>query len=410
MEPVSQDRGLRWYAAREPIILAILTLLAFGGFVVVGALTNLYHKDQQFRGTRWYNRGNTDLTAGQWQRAVTDFHTALLFSRDNYSYELGLAEALAAQGGARKDQAYVYLLDLWQRQPENGTVNLELARISAAKGEQEQALRYYHSAIYAVWGSDSDAQRRAVRFELVEYLLHDNALTLAEAELIAMSGDLPPNVALHVRVGDLFIRTQDYAHAITEYRQALKIDRQSSAALAGIGHAAFQMGNYSLAQHYLQEAVAAGADGGSAQLLETANLVLRMDPFRREIRAAQRARIVVDAFNLAGDRLKTCALPTSAQAANPPAAKPANGGPSTPEPSAPGPSPAEPSLSEPSLSEQWSAMKPKITEANLQRDSDLLESAMDLVFTIERETNSQCGTPSGPDLALLLISKLHEGS
>jgi hypothetical protein len=32
------------------------------------------------------------------------------------------------------------------------------------------------------------------------------------------------------------------------------------------------------------------------------------------------------------------------------------------------------------------------------------------VFRIERETNLTCGTPTGTDLALLLISRMHEGS
>ena len=35
---------------------------------------------------------------------------------------------------------------------------------------------------------------------------------------------------------------------------------------------------------------------------------------------------------------------------------------------------------------------------------------MDLVFEIERQTSATCGTPTGADLALLLISKLHEGN
>jgi len=39
-----------------------------------------------------------------------------------------------------------------------------------------------------------------------------------------------------------------------------------------------------------------------------------------------------------------------------------------------------------------------------------VETAMDLVFGIERQTSATCGTPAGTDLALLLIAKLHEGN
>jgi transcriptional regulator GlxA family with amidase domain len=46
----------------------------------------------------------------------------------------------------------------------------------------------------------------------------------------------------------------------------------------------------------------------------------------------------------------------------------------------------------------------------LRRNPDLADIAMDLVFRIERETSTVCGTPTGADLALLLISRMHEGS
>jgi hypothetical protein len=55
-------------------------------------------------------------------------------------------------------------------------------------------------------------------------------------------------------------------------------------------------------------------------------------------------------------------------------------------------------------------MKPRVTEAELRRDPDLVEKAMDLVFGIERQTSNSCGAPTGTDLALLLIAELHEGS
>jgi hypothetical protein len=55
-------------------------------------------------------------------------------------------------------------------------------------------------------------------------------------------------------------------------------------------------------------------------------------------------------------------------------------------------------------------MNPQITERGLRQNPDLVEAAMDLVFDIERKTNAACGTPTGTDLALLLISKLHEGN
>jgi hypothetical protein len=55
-------------------------------------------------------------------------------------------------------------------------------------------------------------------------------------------------------------------------------------------------------------------------------------------------------------------------------------------------------------------MKPRITESGLRRDPDLVNTAMELVFGIERQTSSACGAASEKDAALLLIAKLHEGN
>jgi hypothetical protein len=58
----------------------------------------------------------------------------------------------------------------------------------------------------------------------------------------------------------------------------------------------------------------------------------------------------------------------------------------------------------------WTKTKPQITERGLRKNPDLVETAMDLVFAIERKSNALCGPLTGTDMALLLISKLHEGN
>ena len=162
------------------------------------------------------------------------------------------------------------------------------------------------------------------------------------------------------------------------------MERDNRASLAGAGFAAFQLGRYPLAQRYLEGAVAANpSDTRSADRLKMTEMVLGMDPFRRQLSVAQRAKIVIGAFTTAGERLKTCsaargmALPTASQS---------------------------------SLTGNWAKMKPQISEGELRRNPDLVEAAMDLVFDIERQTSVTCGTPGGTDMALLLIAKLHEGN
>lgn len=367
--------------AREPILLAVFSLLAIILFSAVAGVSRVYHAQHASLGNRWFSRGMVDLSAQKFDAAVTEFRAALLYAPDNYDYQANLARALI--GAKRTSEAYAYLINLWERQPEDGLVNLELARIAAQKSESEQALRYYHNAIYASWPGDEEVERRDARMELIEYLLI-NAKAQAESELIALEANLGDEPAQQAQTADLFIRTQDYERALSAYRLSLKADRHNQNALAGAGLAAFQLGRYPLAQHYLQAAVAADSgDARSADLLKTTEMVLQMDPFQRQLEAAQRNRIVVKSFATAGDRLKACG--TTAGSALLPATTT-------------------------SLADAWSKMKPRISEADLRRNPDLLEAAMDLVFNIERQTSASCGAPQGADLALLLIAKLHEGT
>ena len=371
----------------EPLLLAVLSLFAVISFLAVGGLSRLYHLQQESLGNRWFTRGTADLSAGRFDPAMLEFRTALRYSRDNHSYQLGLAESLI--GMKRTQEAYSYLLNLWEREPENGTVNLLLARIAAANGQTEQAQRYYHNAIYAVWTGDQQGQRRETRFELIEYLLRINNTAQAQAELIALAGNIGDDPIQLRRVGDLFLRAQDYEHALAEYRLALKSDRHDTADDTGAGVAAFQLGRYPLALHYLQAAAGGSVTPETQDLLRITELVLQMDPFQRQLSAAHRNKIVVAAFEKAGARLEACGLLSSAKANDT----------GTPKPD------SEPS----SAARTWTELKPRITERGLARDPDLIESAMEVVFEIERETASTCGNPTEADRALLLISKLHEG-
>jgi tetratricopeptide (TPR) repeat protein len=363
------------------MILALLSAVAVVLFVGVGGLSRVYYAQRESLGNRWFARGVEDLKQQRYQQAVGEFRAALRYSRDNYAYQLNLAQALV--GLKRTSEAYAYLINLWEREPENGLVNLELARTAAQKGETEQALRYYHNAIYAAWPDNQELERRNVRLELIEYLLGIKAQAQAQSELIALAASLGDDPSLHQRVGDLFLRAQDYEHALAEYRLTLKSDHLKSAALAGAGLAAFELGRYPLAQRYLAEAVAANPkDLQSLDRLKTVELVVRMDPFRRQIPVDQRNRIVIQAFEAAGERLKSCsAAGDSRERASPQ-----------------------------TLAEMWTKTKPQITERGLRKNPDLVETAMDLVFAIERKSNTLCGPPTGTDMVLLLISRLHEGN
>jgi len=380
LPPAENGTARKLYLRREPASLAVLLLLSIVSFLAVGGLSRAYHAQQKSLGDRWYARGVADLQGQRFDRAVNEFRTALRYDRDDYSYQLNLAEALIGQ--KRAGEASAYLLNLWEREPENGQVNLELARIAASNRQTDQVLRYYHNAIYATWPGDEEVQRREARLELIQYLLAIHSKEQAQSELIALAANLNGDPAEHLRAAELFFQTQDYEHALAEYRASLRLDRHNAVALAGAGQAAFELGRYEIARRYLQSAVAAdSSDSQSATLLKTTESVIQLDPFQSRLSSKARNRVVIEAFSIAGDRLSACpSLKTTAQGHD-----------------------------GPFLSDRWEKLKNRINEPWLRRDPDLAGEAMDLVFSIERQAAAACGPPTGKDQALLLISKLHEG-
>lgn len=389
MSAESQENGVKkrpaWldlslYLRREPVTIALLTALAIVFFLFVTGLSRMFYAQQASLAQRWSDRGTADLQARRYAAAVTDFRTALLYARDDYSYRLNLAEALL--GERHTDEAYAYLVNLWDRQPENGLVNLELARIAASRGETARAQRFYHNAIYATWPGDQETASRNARLELIDYLLRIQtqtaaARTQAQAELIALAASLSDDAPEQVQLGQLFLRVGDNEHALSAFRLALRPGRHNQAALAGAGAAALNLGLYPTAQRYLQEAVAMNAgDQQSAAYLHMTEVVLQLDPFRPQIAVAERNRIVVHAFAVAGGRLKAC---------------PTQGG-------------AEMQ----SLTQQWNRLRPRVTERGLRQDPDLVSTAMQLSFSIERQAGTACGAPGDADEALLRIANLRE--
>lgn len=374
--------NLHFYLRQRPVMLGLLSALAVIFFLVVTGLSNIFYAQRQALGDRWFNRGVSDLEANRYQAAVTEFRSALLYSRDDSNYQLNLAEALL--GANQTPQAYSYLLNLWDREPENGQVNLELARIEASKGQPQRAVRYYHDAVYAVWPSRQEPQRLRARLELVDLLLGINAKAQAQAELIALWESVGEDASEQVRLGDLFMRAGDYERGLAAYRVAVKADRHNPRALAGAGYAAFMLAQYPLAEQYLEGAAAANPnDRASGERLKITEMVIKMDPYRSMLSVDERNHLVMRAFATAGQRLTDCAVPNGVISDGP---------------------------MKPSLGDRWTAMKPQITLAQLATHPDLADKAMDLIFLIEKQGNSLCGTPTGADLALLLIAKLHEGN
>ncbi len=373
---------------RETLLL--FSLLGMGVlFVATMFLVRSYHVQERALGGHWYTRGEADLKTGRPKAALSDFRTALYHASGNSIYQLRLAQALIDSG--QLDEARVYLSRLWQVNPADGEVNLELAQLAMRAGDIPQVINYYHNAIDGVWPSGSGQRRLQLRQQLSEYLIDHNQRSEAIAELMALSAQTPNDAALKTRGADLFLKAQDYDAALKEFRRSLQINSRQAAAWEGAGQAAFLSGSYREARDYFIRALRLSPrDTETAKMLETTGYILQVNPFDRHVSVAARRRRVVAAFGLALSRLQGCAK-TLAQ-------------------TLPGPQPPSPQTDLQQAYAGLMKMKPQITEVSLRRDPDLVDFAMNLVFHIEQITAQQCGPPKGPDLALLLLANRNGGS
>jgi tetratricopeptide (TPR) repeat protein len=377
---------------REPLLhgqhvllLSLVVLLAL--FVGTTFAARFYRAKQASLAQQWFARGNQELKAGNADVALEDFRNALSYSPDNSLFEFRLAQALVAAD--RLEEAESYLLALAEGSPGSGPLNLELARLEAGKGLTELALRYYQSAIDGVWPKDTPMHRRQAQFELCQFLLARNRLPQAQAELMALAADTPPeDVPLRLEVANLLLASGDSRDALPQFKLALARQPLNAAALAGAGHAAFQIGDFKQARDYLARAVERNSsDTQSRQRLEISEYVLENDPFVVGLTDPQRADRVRLDFAQAVFRLKQCAA-----SLNQPLA------------------PAQPATD---LQQAYAAaqqLQPALRARAFVHNPKAMVAAMDLALEMENLSRARCGPLPPEDEAVRIIAERRQQS
>src|SRR5690242_3183410 len=148
---------LQEVSRRPPVVIVALAIIAILGFVFVTHLVNRFAEQRKALARHLYAQGIADRQSGNPERAVEEFRTAVFYSRDSFEYQLALARALRDTG--RTNEAEAYLITLWERSPQDGAVNLALARLAARQNSLDKTIQYYHNAIYGVWPVEADASR-----------------------------------------------------------------------------------------------------------------------------------------------------------------------------------------------------------------------------------------------------------
>ena len=434
-----------WLHSRETILLLSFVGLV-AAFIVTGVAVRGYHQRRRVLAESWFEKGSRHLQDGRPALALTDFQTALIYARGDVpddrlqAYELDFTEALAATN--HLDEARSYLLDLWEREPGSGKINLELALLAARTGDDADARRYFNNAVNGIWAGDAaqvSRSRRDARTQLFRYLAGRNETAAARSELVAMGAMLPPDAdaPLHRQVGELMTGAGMTQPALEQFTEALRLNPRDRAAAADAGLAAFALGDDRAAARYLEEAsrdmresedqpLDPGNDARIAKTLAIARAVLELDPYQPRLSAQERARRAAKAYETALARLEQCAkeqgialsrgpskemsaaAPTEKFAASP-ASQAARG---ADDPLAVLYSRAMKMQSPTSEATRRATGKTADRAADREgfaRNAAGIEPVIDLAFEIENAVTSRCGPPtSAEDSALARIAQRPE--
>ncbi len=385
------------------IVLAVTLLLIVAGFVFTQYFVNRHRQMESELAVRWFTRGDQAMQAQLPSLAAEDYRNALSYDPDNRQYRLRLAQALLAAN--RWNEARAHLTSLWEAEPADGEVNLTLARLHARHGDYSDAVRYYGDAINGVWDEDPRKQRIATRFELAHYLMQQRKIAQAQAELMALQADGPPDPADQLLLANLLLQVNDPARALDSYNAVLAHDRNRSQAWLGKGQASLALGDYSVAEQAFANALDHDPHLAEArQQLQLVREVLRLNPAIRGLSLAERSQRVAASFQVALQRLTTCA--------NQQGYSLAEHGVAPPSPTVRGTLPASPPPATAGLQGLYTIglqAKASAAEQALRKNPDALEPTMQYVFDVERATAPVCPAMELADSALLTLAQ-HESA
>jgi predicted Zn-dependent protease len=379
------------YLQRRVLLVSMMPLALL--FALTVTLARTYHLREEGLVQEWSAQGNADMSSGRPANALEDYRNALSYDPGNDLIELRLAEALLA--GGRLTEARSYLLNLWDRTPGSGEVNLDLAHISAQLGDVDQAIRYFRGAIYGSWEKQPADRRREARLELCKFLLGQNRGSDAQAEIAGLIADTPADDGnLHEKAAQFLLQVGQPAGALAEFEAALRSNPQESGWLQEAGKAAYAARNYSKAEVYLSQAARENPSQEILELLGTARDVQNSDPFLAGLSDNEQAQRSWRGFQQGLQRLQQCS------GANPAASSGA-------QPSSNLQTTDSQTLNLQALNKDAQDLKRHVNLQSLGRNSQLRNQAMQLVFRIEETAAQTCGTLMEQDQALILIGERH---
>ena len=379
-----------------PLVGFIFLVLLLIGFSVTRIAVQSYDAKERSIADEWQNRGSADLSSGRADAAVEAFENALVYDRENARYRLQLATALVQAG--RYVEAQSHLRSLWEQHPGDSQINLQLARLEARQGNLNGAERYYEGAIYGVWPDKINPyeQREQVRLEFAEALIAARQPGRAQAQLVALSGELPANSGKRKQVGDLLMKAGAPQLAYEQYMQGrTRIKGHPNTMALELAKAAFAENEFALANRWATTAVRENPQSkAAADFAKTTSQVLEIDPYQSGIGELGRALRVIHGFRVADARMAAC-FPTYTLGPHSRDEMPSFG------------KLAPAALNQVANFSTWGAqLRSQMVTKQMRHRDDLQENTMRFVFQTEVFASKNCSVPmTQDDVALNLLAK-----
>jgi tetratricopeptide (TPR) repeat protein len=361
------------FVHRELVLVAVLVGVAVAAFLLTRLVARQDVAIRQADADAWYRQGLGDLDAGRLESAIARLRRAAAKNPQAARYRLALARVLAAD--RQYDAAEQILAGLRGSAPEDPEINIELARVEARRQDVTGGVRFYQSALNALWRADQAQERRRVRLELVRFLLDHEQPDRALPELLILTTDLPDDADSRREVGWLFLRAGSANRALEQFSLSLLTRPSDADALAGAGQSAFALGDYARAHRYLD---ATTVDSARVRdLRELSALVLAHDPLAPRLAQEERVRRLMLNVQQATARLESCLSQPQVEVQTP-------------------------RVEMDALLADIRTFGRGLTLAHVRTSPDPIEAGAELVDRAERAAEA-CGTPTMFDRALLLI-------
>jgi Tfp pilus assembly protein PilF len=373
----TESTAKRRLILRDALTILSLMTITLMLFAVTVFLFRSFEARREQLAESWSAQGQAAISAGNPRQAVVALRTALRYAPGERSYELLLAQALGDAGDT--EESYTYFLGLWETQPGDGLINLQLARLAAARKDMEAAVNYYRASIDGTWEGDGAVRRRDVRLELSRYLIAHHNLSAARTELLIAGGNAPDDTNLALTLAPLFEQADSPHDALNNYEKVLAHEPENQMALENAGRLQYEFGRFDEAHTLLEQgAQQRTLSPETTRMHEDSAKMLALEP-SKNLPPSERVARILHGRDLAKKRFASC----SSQIA-------ATSGTSSP-------------LQD--LGARWISKDAALKAPALLNDSAAQDAVVKLIYDTEVQTSHICATPTGEDATLLLLAR-----